>query len=103
MTTYEVLTWDADIGEFTPQRGVRRLARGKWGLRRALRQLRGLGYDASKGDSSVLVERLPRAGSDAHGTLFADPAAGCLSDGTPLVSIAEVRRDRARAEGRGVA
>lgn len=56
--TYEVLTWDSDKGKFTPQRGVRRGPWGKWGLRRALRALRDIGYDVHRsGAPSVLVQR----------------------------------------------
>lgn len=53
---YYVTTWDTDKQKFTPQRGVRTGPLSKWGLRRALRKLRGFGYSASRGDSSVLVE-----------------------------------------------
>ncbi len=54
---YDVLTWDMDRQEFTPQQGVRRGPWSKWGLRRALRKLQKMGYDTSRhGGVSVLVE-----------------------------------------------
>lgn len=64
---YYVTTWDAEEQEFTPQKGLKA---GPWclfGLRRALRKLRGMGYPAARigaesrtggcGDPAVLVER----------------------------------------------
>ena len=54
-TRYDVLTYDWDKREYTPQRGVRRGPWSKWGLRRALRKLRKLGYDTGRGSSSVFV------------------------------------------------
>lgn len=56
MTRYYVTTWDCEKGEFTPQAGVRKGPCSHWGLRRALRKLREMGYEARRGDSSVLVE-----------------------------------------------
>ena len=54
---YEVLTWDVDKQHFTPQQGVRRGPYTKWGLRRALRALRDMGYNTSRrGGFSVLVQ-----------------------------------------------
>jgi hypothetical protein len=64
-----VTTWDTDRQTFTPQAGVRTGPYSKFGLRRALRALRGMGYSAARlprrvasgcddcGDPSVLVER----------------------------------------------
>ena len=54
---YYVTTWDPERQEWTPQIGVRV---GPWtlfGLRKALRRLRTMGYQADRGDSFVLVER----------------------------------------------
>lgn len=60
---YCVLTWDTDLARFTPQQGVRRGPYSLWGLKRALRKLRHLGYSCDYrsrggGDSSVCVQRL---------------------------------------------
>lgn len=56
--TYEVLTWDMDLQKFTPQWGVRRGPYSQFGLRRALRKLRGMGYDTDRsGAPSVLVQQ----------------------------------------------
>lgn len=55
---YEVLTWDPETGRFTPQKGVRKGPYTLFGLRKALRQLREMGYAARRPDPSVLVERL---------------------------------------------
>jgi hypothetical protein len=59
---YYVTTWDTELQEFTPQKGVRTGPWSLWGLRRALRALRDLGYIARKGDPSTAVDRfeLPR-------------------------------------------
>jgi len=54
---YRVTTWDADKQAFTPQRGVRSGPYSQFGLRRALRRLRELGYDACRADASTYVER----------------------------------------------
>jgi hypothetical protein len=54
---YDVTTWDARRQAFTPQRGVRRGPYTLWGLRRALRKLREMGYSCDREDSAVLVER----------------------------------------------
>lgn len=53
---YYVTTWDTDLQEFTPQKGVRTGPHTWRGLRRALRALQELGYPARRGDSSTLVE-----------------------------------------------
>ncbi len=66
---YRVTTWDGDRQRFTPQRGVRAGPYTLFGLRKALRKLRTMGYAASRlprdvrrgndcGDPSVLVERV---------------------------------------------
>ncbi len=69
MQRYYVRTWDSDRQQFTSQRGVRAGPYTLFGLRKALRKLRTLGYAASRlprdvrrnndcGDPSVLVERI---------------------------------------------
>lgn len=55
---YRVTTWDVDKQDFTPQVGVHAYPWSKWGLRKALRMLRALGYYAKRDDSSTLVERI---------------------------------------------
>lgn len=56
---YDVTTWDTDLQRFTPQRGVRRGPYTLFGLRRALRTLRTMGYDIKREFApSVLVERI---------------------------------------------
>lgn len=55
---YEVLTWDTNRQEFTPQPGVRRGPYTLWGLRRALRALQRWGYSCDRGDCSVWVQRV---------------------------------------------
>lgn len=55
---YTVLTWDFDKEKFTPQKGVRSGPYTLWGLRRALRKLRQMGYSADRGDNSVFVEQV---------------------------------------------
>jgi hypothetical protein len=57
---YDVTTWDPRRQAFTPQRGVRRGPYTLWGLRRALRRLRELGYACDRHDPAVLVERRER-------------------------------------------
>jgi len=58
-TYYEVLTWDMDRGmrgAWTPQKGVRRGPYSRWGLRKALRKLQGMGYETRKRSGySVLI------------------------------------------------
>ena len=73
-TRYYIWTWDTFADEWTPQKGVRCGPYSLFGLRKALRALRGLGYPATRlprqhyddggrpelvgsGDPSVLVER----------------------------------------------
>ena len=53
---YDVLTWDVERQEWTPQQGVRRGPYTLWGLRRALRTLQQLGYPCHRQDSFVLVQ-----------------------------------------------
>ena len=55
--TYRVRTWDADRQAWTPQRGVRVGPYTQYGLRRALRKLREMGYDTGRDAPCVLVER----------------------------------------------
>jgi hypothetical protein len=43
-TRYYVETWDTDKQEFTPQICVRKGPYSKWGLRKAIRKLRAMGY-----------------------------------------------------------
>lgn len=54
---YRITTWCPATQEFTPQRGVRCGPYRLMGLRKALRKLRRLGYDAGRADPSVYVER----------------------------------------------
>ncbi len=62
VATYSVKTWDMDLQEFTPQNGVPAQVHGMGELRRALRSLQGMGYDGTKADNAVLVEREPTKG-----------------------------------------
>ncbi len=66
---YYVYTWNSESQSFTPQGGVKAGPHRLFGLRKALRKLRTLGYAASRlprdvrrnndcGDPSVLVERI---------------------------------------------
>lgn len=56
--TYEVLTWDSDKSDFTPQRGVRRGPYSQFGLRKALRKLRQIGYEINRASATaILVQR----------------------------------------------
>jgi hypothetical protein len=41
---YEVLTWDFDKRDWTPQKGIRRGPYTLFGLRKAIRKLREMGY-----------------------------------------------------------
>lgn len=54
---YYVTTYDWDKQEYTPQKGVRTGPYTKFGLRKALRKLRTMGYCADRDDTSVLVEK----------------------------------------------
>lgn len=63
---YRVRTYDATIGEYTPQDGMKMTGLTLWGVRRALRALRCMGYSAHRvgnsrdghdSDPSILVER----------------------------------------------
>lgn len=65
---YYVTTWDADKQEFTPHKGVRTGPYSLFGLRRAIRKLRKLGYPCDysskgSGDPSVHVHS-PQAFAD---------------------------------------
>lgn len=56
---YEVLTWDMDKQKWTPQIGVRRGPYTLWGLRKALRKLRDMGYSIQRANAPcVYVERI---------------------------------------------
>lgn len=66
---YYVYTWDIEKEDFTPQKGVRCGPYSLFGLRRALRALQSLGYEADyygrrdgfgAGDPSVSVQRVDR-------------------------------------------
>ncbi len=54
---YDVTTYDPKTAGFTPQAGVRRGPWTMFGLRKALRALRAMGYDVGRNAPSVLVER----------------------------------------------
>ena len=64
---YYVETWDSEKQEFTPQKGVRTGPWSKWGLRKAIRLLRAMGYSCDRGgpnnrefsDASVYIYRVP--------------------------------------------
>jgi len=65
---YRVLTWDIDQQKFTPQKGVRSGPYTLFGLRKAIKKLRALGYSAHRkfspdhysgySDPCVSVERI---------------------------------------------
>lgn len=58
---YRVTTYDSWKNGFTPQKGVRCGPYSLFGLRKALRKLRGMGYDTSReGGVSVFVERIEK-------------------------------------------
>jgi len=56
--TYRVLTWDMEAKAYTPQDGLSK-ATGLtlWEVRRALRELRDLGYAADRNDPAIFIER----------------------------------------------
>lgn len=54
---YYVETWDVNLDDFTPQKGVRTGPYSLWGLRKPLLMLRQMGYTATRNDPSILVER----------------------------------------------
>ncbi len=66
VTRYYVYTWDTYKEAFTPQQGLKSGPWSKWGLRRAIRCLRAMGYSCDyrgprgnrceQGDPSVLIE-----------------------------------------------
>ena len=58
MTTYRITTLDPRTGKYTPQAGIPEYVTGLAGLRRALRGLRAMGYEARRGDYAVKVERI---------------------------------------------
>jgi hypothetical protein len=55
MRRYYVETWDYNLEQFTPQIGVPHGPYTLWRLRDAIRQLRDLGYMATKEDPAVLI------------------------------------------------
>jgi len=58
MASYTIETADVGTDGYSPQPGVPHVVHGLAGLRRALRALRNIGYDAVRGDWAVKVERL---------------------------------------------
>ena len=56
--TYRITTLAPGTGRYTPQIGIPEYVAGFAGLRRALRWLRGMGYEARRGDYAVKVERV---------------------------------------------
>lgn len=48
MKRYYVTTWDTDLQKFTPQKGVRKGPYTLFGLRKAIRTLRAMGYSAHR-------------------------------------------------------
>lgn len=67
MRLYNVKTYDAESGEFTPQEGLTVPSQGIpiWGVRTVLKELRAMGYPCDytsrpghSGDPAVLVEAL---------------------------------------------
>ena len=58
---YFVETWDFDLQRWTPQEGAPHGPLTKWQLRDALRALRGMSYEARRGDPSVRVYRCEEA------------------------------------------
>jgi len=60
--TYRITTLAPGTGRYTPQIGIPEYVAGFAGLRRALRGLRELGYEARRGDCAVKIERInPRS------------------------------------------
>lgn len=60
---YYVHTWDTEKQTWTPQKGVRCGPYSLWGLRRAIRKLRDMGYSCDysskgSGDAYVKIERV---------------------------------------------
>lgn len=54
-TKYYVKTWDIELETFTPQQGLRTGPYSLFGLRKAFRKLRRMGYAADRHDPSVYV------------------------------------------------
>lgn len=61
MATYQILTHDVLIDRMTPQEGVPEFVGGWAGLRRALRTLRGMSYEARRGDARISVTKTTHA------------------------------------------
>ena len=55
--TYRVLTWDMDAGAYTPLGMMKSTGLTLWEVRRALRELRDLGYAADRNDPAIFIER----------------------------------------------
>lgn len=56
-TKLYVRTWDHEKHKWTPQRGVRTGPYTQFGVRRALRKLRSMGYETGRENGfSVLIE-----------------------------------------------
>ena len=97
MNYYSVKTWDAELGEFTPQPGLTGLTFNiTWGqLRVALRMLQSMGYSARRSDPSVLVERIEEDMSPQIGEhwVIADGTrvyvAGRWSNGNLIIELDE--------------
>ncbi len=60
MTRYRIQTYDPELEQFTPQEGMSQ----PWdqltiaGLRRAMHELRGFGYQCNRSDPAVLIEAI---------------------------------------------
>ena len=66
---YYVYTWDMDLQKFTTQKGVDSGPYSLWGLRKAIRKLRDMGYPCDytsrcgfTSDAYVLIERKRKVG-----------------------------------------
>lgn len=55
---YQILTVEIGTDEWTPQKGIPEFVDGFRGLRMALRALRALGYQATRGDAYVRVTKV---------------------------------------------
>lgn len=58
MATYRITTREPGTDWYSPQIGIPEYVTGFAGLRRALRGLQGMGYEARRGDYAVKVERV---------------------------------------------
>ena len=58
---YYVTTWDRELEEYTPQKGVRKGPWSLFGLRKPLRMLREMGHDVSRMSCfDIFIERKPK-------------------------------------------